>query len=296
MARRLASALVGLAGARLPAAVSDWASRARDVDARMRLRLPRGSLAVGIVATAPACLGICVALGAEGCGPRTLRGARAAGADRSEVVALQPTALPASTSSDPGRSASPRAPVGAAIEVRWTAYGLAAEGPCGGGRALVPLLRCDGSELARVSSSFGSAVRMQGSGRLCDGRVVSIRKLSPACFAEVPPSMRFGVTASGRAAIPFRSIAVDPSVFPLGHWYYVAALDGRSVPASGEGADLAPFVHDGCVRADDVGGGVRGAHVDWFVGPLGDGVLDWVRRSLGGRLTLAPADVRCAPR
>ncbi|GAC1351129.1 MAG: hypothetical protein NVS3B20_25300 [Polyangiales bacterium] len=102
---------------------------------------------------------------------------------------------------------------------------------------------------------------MQGSAKLCDGRVVGVHATHPLCFVEIPAPHLWGITASGRSARPFRSIAVDPKVFTLGNWYYVPELDGARLPFPAEGK-----VHDGCVRADDRGEGVRGDAVDLFVG------------------------------
>lgn len=134
-----------------------------------------------------------------------------------------------------------------------------AEQPCPDG-ADATLPKCGGGALASVSSGFRKTAAMQGSARLCDGRVVSVRTVHPLCFAVVEGAT-WGKTASGRPALPFRSIAVDPGQLTLGHWYFVPELRGVALPAPAAGQ-----VHDGCVRADDVGGGVKGAHVDLFVG------------------------------
>lgn len=134
-----------------------------------------------------------------------------------------------------------------------------AEQPCpDGSDASLP--KCGGGALAAVSTGFRKTAAMQGSARLCDGRVVSVRTVHPLCFAVVEGAP-WGKTASGRPARPFRSIAVDPGELTLGHWYFVPELRGLVLPAPATGE-----VHDGCVRADDVGGGVKGAHIDLFVG------------------------------
>jgi 3D (Asp-Asp-Asp) domain-containing protein len=137
-----------------------------------------------------------------------------------------------------------------------------------------------------VSSAFKKSAAMQGTSKLCDGRVVGVQKTNPLCFVVVAPQFPWGMTASGRPATPFRSIAVDPSVFPLGRWYYVAALDGLTLPAPHAGAK-----HDGCVRADDTGGAVKGNDVDLFVGPK-DAMTPLVPL-LDTPLTMAPGDSVC---
>lgn len=55
-----------------------------------------------------------------------------------------------------------------------------------------------------------------------------------------------GITASGRIATPGVSVAVDPSVIPLGSDVLVDYGDGE--------------IH--YMRADDVGGAIKGAHID----------------------------------
>ena len=59
-----------------------------------------------------------------------------------------------------------------------------------------------------------------------------------------------GVTASGRNVVPYHSVAVDPSVIPLGSIIYLDYGDG--------------VLHE--CRADDTGGAVRGYKLDLCVG------------------------------
>ncbi len=87
---------------------------------------------------------------------------------------------------------------------------------------------------------FGSGVRMQGSGRASDGSIVHYA--GRGCFELLDCPL----TASGRCATPGRTVAVDRSVIPLGTELWVEGLGRR--------------------RAEDVGGGVRGHHLDVFYG------------------------------
>lgn len=66
------------------------------------------------------------------------------------------------------------------------------------------------------------------------------------CCGKDESHPAYGITASGRPAEPFVSVAVDPIRIELGSTVYVDYGDG----------DLREF------RADDVGGGVNGAHID----------------------------------
>ena len=59
-----------------------------------------------------------------------------------------------------------------------------------------------------------------------------------------------GITASGRRVTPYVSVAVDPSIIPLGSDVLVDYGDGE--------------IH--YYRADDTGGGVKGKHLDLAVG------------------------------
>jgi 3D (Asp-Asp-Asp) domain-containing protein len=72
----------------------------------------------------------------------------------------------------------------------------------------------------------------------------------------------FGDGAGGFQVVPFRSVAVDPRLIPLGTVLYVPAARGVAITLpSGRKA-----VHDGYFFASDRGGGIRDNHIDVFVG------------------------------
>jgi hypothetical protein len=52
-------------------------------------------------------------------------------------------------------------------------------------------------------------------------------------------------------------VAVDKAVFPLGTVLFIPKLKGRNTPIG---------IHDGYVFAGDTGVGVRGPHLDFFLG------------------------------
>lgn len=122
---------------------------------------------------------------------------------------------------------------------------------------------CSGQTIATVPTKFANALKLEGSGKLLDDRMVNIGGCSCGggydCFA-VLDAARFGwgQGSRGNALVPFSSIATDTSVLPFGTVVYAPALDGVALPGGG--------THDGCLRAADVGGGIDGAHFDWFVG------------------------------
>ena len=70
------------------------------------------------------------------------------------------------------------------------------------------------------------------------------------CCGKSPDNPDYGITASGRKATPYVSVAVDPDVIPLGSDVLVDYGDGE--------------IH--YYRADDTGGAVKGNHIDLCVG------------------------------
>lgn len=121
--------------------------------------------------------------------------------------------------------------------------------------------------LAVVSTGFADAITLEGTGRLSDGRLLNYDGPCACpktpCFFEADAAHPWGYGVQSRALVPFRSIAVDTSVITIGTRVYVAELDGVTMPGT---SDYGAFVHDGCVQADDVGGGIQGSHIDFFAG------------------------------
>jgi len=120
---------------------------------------------------------------------------------------------------------------------------------------------CDSGFLADVPYDFATAIRTEGTGKLDDGTMLNIDCDCGGgfdCFVELGPEFPWGMGSAGNALEPYVSIAVDESVIDHGAVLYAPALDGVALPEGG--------AHDGCVRADDVGGGIVGMHIDWFVG------------------------------
>ena len=70
------------------------------------------------------------------------------------------------------------------------------------------------------------------------------------CCGKAPDHPVYGITASGRRATPYVSVAVDPSLIPLGADVLVDYGDGE--------------IH--YYRADDTGSGVTGRHIDLCAG------------------------------
>jgi 3D (Asp-Asp-Asp) domain-containing protein len=135
--------------------------------------------------------------------------------------------------------------------------------------------------IAVVTSGFADSLSVEGTGRLSDGRVVNVSgscscATSP-CYGVVDAQHPWGYGAQNNALVPFRSIAVDRTVIALGTHLYIQEFDGVTMPGD---PSYGGFVHDGCVSADDVGGGIVGKHVDFFA------ALEANYRTLDGELGL----------
>jgi 3D (Asp-Asp-Asp) domain-containing protein len=123
----------------------------------------------------------------------------------------------------------------------------------------------DCAPIADVSAGFASAIALQGTGKLRDGRVVNVFgrcKCGETSRCYSVTGRTWGSAGNGRALDPFRTVAVDPKQVKLGSLLYIPALDGMTMPGR---APVGGFKHDGCVAADDTGGGIDGMQLDLFV-------------------------------
>ncbi|HEX3764652.1 MAG TPA: 3D domain-containing protein, partial [Kofleriaceae bacterium] len=144
--------------------------------------------------------------------------------------------------------------------------------PRGGACALpanrwVELYTNDGYFFGRVPERYACSLKLEGSGLMRDDRVVNYTGPCKfgygTCFEQLDVAdFPFGRGAGLRPLIPFKSVAVDPRVVPLGEPLYIPELDGMVLP---DGS-----IHDGCVRADDTGGGIKGKKLDFFVVTYGN--------------------------
>ncbi|MDB4960721.1 MAG: hypothetical protein JWP01_720 [Myxococcales bacterium] len=119
--------------------------------------------------------------------------------------------------------------------------------------------------ITEVTRDFAAQLALQGTGKLRDGRVINIwgqcRCEHTPCFKVT--DQKWGTAGNGRPLQPFRTVAVDPKVVKLGSLIHVPLLEGRTMPGR---APWGGFVHDGCLVADDTGGGIDGHQLDLFVG------------------------------
>jgi 3D (Asp-Asp-Asp) domain-containing protein len=83
---------------------------------------------------------------------------------------------------------------------------------------------------------------------------------------------RYGDGAAG-ALVPYRTLAVDPRVVPLGTVLYVPAARGVAITLP----DGSTAQHDGWFYAADRGGAIKGNHVDVFLGSASDNPFAFVK-------------------
>jgi 3D (Asp-Asp-Asp) domain-containing protein len=131
----------------------------------------------------------------------------------------------------------------------------------------VELYTKEGAFFGRVPERYACSLKLEGSGLMSDGRVVNYTGPCKfgygTCFEQLEVTdYPFGRGAGQRPLIPFKSVAVDPRVVPLGEPLYIPEFDGMVLP---DGS-----IHDGCVRADDTGGGIKGRKLDFFVVTYGN--------------------------
>ena len=120
----------------------------------------------------------------------------------------------------------------------------------------------DGFFIGAVPEQMAWSMRMEGTGVMADGRVINYHGPCKygygTCFATLDPNKHpFGRGAGQRALVPFKSVAVDQRLVKIGEPIYVPEFDGMHLPDG--------TVHDGCVRAEDTGGGIKKRKMDFFV-------------------------------
>ncbi|WP_009631350.1 3D domain-containing protein [Synechocystis sp. PCC 7509] len=119
-------------------------------------------------------------------------------------------------------------------------------------------------DCAPFFSSLSSAV-IQGTNR-------SRFKLSKGAYGE---------GTDGLILVPYRTIAVDRTVFPIGSIIYIPEARGKQVTLpSGE-----KVVHDGYFFAGDVGGAIKNNHIDVFIGISQQNPFAFIKSKATGTFT-----------
>ncbi len=119
-----------------------------------------------------------------------------------------------------------------------------------------------GFYIGSFPSAFVFELKLEGSGILRDGRILNYDGECDygmgTCFKTLALDQHpLGAGVQGRPLVPFRSIAVDPRFIPIGATVYVPELVGVLLPDGTR--------HDGCLRADDMGGAIKEHKIDFFV-------------------------------
>ena len=178
------------------------------------------------------------------------------------VASLASLACPRSIAGNPGDDES-----GNVVRLRNTYYVVMLEAPYRDLPTDSELRAMDGTLLATVSHEFRKRLDIEGTGRLLDGRVVNFAGRVEGEIRYFVSDSYYGYGVGKCRLAPFRTIAVDPKVVPLGSLVYIAETDGLTLP---DGTH-----HDGYWHADDIGGAIKHDRVDLFIGDSdNEGVIE----------------------
>eukprot|EP00347_Sterkiella_histriomuscorum_P009284 403341798 len=124
------------------------------------------------------------------------------------------------------------------------------------------LKTCDGNNIAKVTRHYAERVRVEGTGKLQDGRVINLSGCDCgdgfSCFDEIDQNRYpFGIGGSSNPIYPYSSVAAND--FPIGTTLMIQQFQGVVMPRTGGQR------HNGCVRVDDRGWGFGSNHIDFFV-------------------------------
>lgn len=156
----------------------------------------------------------------------------------------------------------------------WITYYFLAKETDYPGAADTTLYDSQCAPIVQVSAAFSDAVCIEGSGLLQDGRVINYASTCSCgrpcptggivCYSVLDKATYpWGMGAASNPLVPLRSWAVDKSQIPIGTVLYAEEWDGVTIPQKD---GLGGFIHDGCFKADDVGGAITGLHYDFFAG------------------------------
>lgn len=147
-------------------------------------------------------------------------------------------------------------------DLKPTFYWIAME-KADGESKIRPLKDMEGNILAMVTDKFYREIRMEGTGKMLDGRVINFegRVKLPDGTTEIrwvvcPPEAPYGYGVDKIPLVPFRSVAVDPTVVPIGSRVYIPKAVGAKLP---DGS-----IHDGLFMAVDIGDAIKNKRIDMF--------------------------------
>ena len=172
-------------------------------------------------------------------------------ADEVQTLAPQPVIPDALSRSEE------RASGASTLTLRATLYVVAREGDYAQGQD-APFLTRDGTVLHQSSKEFLKAAALQGTAQLIDGRTLMYngRREGRSRWKISPHDHAVGY--SGCKLIPFRSVAVDRRLVPIGTQLIIEETRGMILPDGKR--------HDGVWYAMDTGGRIKNNRIDLFVG------------------------------
>ncbi len=151
-------------------------------------------------------------------------------------------------------TALPKGVVGKSLgKMKVTYYWVTCEDDAKGERD-TELLDPRGRSLGKFRADFAKNLKLEGTGRTLEGKTLNWAGKGRYQLTKHP----FGTGAKGAPLRPFRSLAVDPKVIPIGTKVVIPLAVGALLP---DGSS-----HDGVFVAEDTGSAIKGAHVDLFCG------------------------------
>lgn len=130
------------------------------------------------------------------------------------------------------------------------------------GRKTSPLYGTDGKLVGRFTPQFVRDFRTESCAQLGDGTIISYMKRANRCQVVDEP-----IGVNGFTLKELKSVAVDPSVIPVGSRLYIPEAEGVTFSDSS--------CHNGVFYAHDIGGAIKGNRIDIYLGPKSN--LDFFR-------------------
>jgi len=84
---------------------------------------------------------------------------------------------------------------------------------------------------------------------------------------------KYGDGVNGYKLIPYRTIAVDTTLIPIGTVIYIPEAEGKEITLP----DGTKSIHDGYFFAADIGGDIKKNHIDVFTGRDKSNVFDFIK-------------------
>ncbi|MDZ4678126.1 MAG: polysaccharide deacetylase family protein [Oligoflexia bacterium] len=113
-----------------------------------------------------------------------------------------------------------------------------------------------GNVLAKVSAKFKKELDIEGTGILLNGKTVNYANVINGEVRYKYTTSTWGMGVGDCVLTPYRTIAVDTREIPLGSTVFIPAVKGMKLP---DGS-----IHDGIFKAEDIGNGIQGWHIDFF--------------------------------